>query len=108
MITNDKIYVAYNNRLAYYPVIEERLLNLAEYHILIVKNFNFGVDSEHEYVIQLSKPYTQYLDRFKTNEGWQCKETSTSIFFSKESAEDYSEIEILKNRNILIISSGNY
>lgn len=108
VITNDKIYVAYNNRLAYYPVIEERLLNLAEYHILVIKNFNFGVDSEHEYVIQLSKPYTQYLDRFKTSEGWQCKETSTSIFFSKESAEDYYEIEILKNRNILIISSGNY
>ena len=108
VITNDKIYVAYNNRLAYYSVIEESLLNLAEYHILVIKNFNFGVDSEHEYVIQLSKPYIQYLDRFKTSEGWQCKETSTSIFFSKESVEDYYEIEFLKNRNIFIISSGNY
>lgn len=107
IITNDKIYVAYNNKV-YYHFMPETLLCSKDYHLLLVKNSLIGIDSEHQYVIQFKKSYTQYLDRFHENDGWKCKNGSDFIYLTKETSQDSYRININKKRNIAIIEYGTY
>lgn len=107
VITNNKIYVAYDNNV-YYHSMPENLFNSTDYHLLTARNYYIGIDSEHKWIIQLNKSYTQYIDKFKESEGWECKNTSDFICFTKETSQDYHKIHIIKKKNIAIIEYGTY
>lgn len=107
IITNDKIYVAYNNNI-YYHSMSNELFNPTDYHLLMARNFQIGIDSSHKWVIQFNKSYSQYLDRLKECDEWKCKETTSSIYFTRETSQDSYRIQINKKRNIAIVEYDTY
>lgn len=110
VITNDKIYVAYSNNLR--QQLSDDIFKPSEYCLIGVRNAYFGFDSSHEWMIQLKKPYIQYLDRF--NDGnWRKEETSDILSFIKETYSDgYKQseerIDFNKKRNVAIVSYGSF
>lgn len=107
IITNDKIYVAYDNN-AYYHSMPNELFNPTDYHLLMARNFFIGIDSEHKWVIQFNKSYTHFLDKLKESDGWECKETTSYIYYTRETSQDYYRIQINKKRDIAIVEYGTY
>lgn len=114
VITNDKLYVAYKDKVVYSDFSDWFGSN--EYHLIAEKNFLVGIDTSHEYAIKFKRPYLQYIDKLKTDKSLEYKETAKTITITKDIyANDDStilqakyEIVIDKQKNVAIIKYGTF
>lgn len=114
VITNDKIYVAYNNWF-YNPDLSD-IFSSNDYHLLAERTWLIGPDSSHEYVVKFNQPYFHYINELKKDKTIEYKETSNTITIKKYiyAREDSTilqaeyEIEINKKKNTALINYGTF
>lgn len=114
-ITNDKVYVAYNNQ-CYNPDLSD-LFGSNDYHLLAERTWLIGfTDSSHEYVVKFNQPYAHYINELRKDKTIEYKETSNSIAITKNIyangdstyiQEEY-KIEINKKRNTAFITNNTF
>lgn len=114
VVTNDKVYVAYDNKLIY-PNFSY-LFGMNEFHLIAEITNYVGDDSSNKYYIKFNKPYSIYIENIRKDKLWKYKETSKTItlikFLYSENdsapiAEEY-KIFIDKKQNTAIIECGNF
>lgn len=114
VITNNKVYVAYKEKL-YYPDFSA-FFETNDFHLIAEITNYVGDDSSHRYYLKFEKPYSQYIDKIRKDKLWKCKDNSKSVTFikylygeddSRPVAEEY-KIIIDKKQNTAIIESGNF
>ena len=81
VITNNKVYVAYKNKVDY-PDLSD-FLDSNDFHLIAEKNSFVGVDASHQYAIKFKQPYSQYINKLNNDELWKCEETSHTISYAK-------------------------
>lgn len=114
VITNDKVYVAYDNKV-YYPDLSD-IFSSNDYRLLAERTWLIGPDSSHEYVVKFNQPYSHYINELKKDKTIDYKETSNTIMITKNIysnddstylQEEY-EIEINKKKNTALINYGTF
>lgn len=114
-ITNDKVYVAYND-WCYNPDLSD-LFSSNDYHLLAERTWLIGfTDSSHEYVVKFNQPYSHYINELREDETIEYKETANTITIKKYiyAREDSTilqaeyEIVINKKKNTAKIKYGTY
>lgn len=114
VITNDKVYVAYDNKV-YYPDLSD-IFSSNDYRLLAERTWLIGPDSSHEYVVKFNLPYSHYIKELRKNKTIEYKETRNLISITKniysKHDSDYLqakyEIEINKKKNTAFIKYGTY
>ena len=112
VITNDKVYVAYDNKV-YYPDLSD-IFSSNDYRLLAERTWLIGPDSSHEYVVKFNLPYSHYIKELRKNKTIEYKETRNLISITKniysKHDSDYLqakyEIEIKKKKNTAFIKYG--
>lgn len=110
-ITNSNIYVAYDDDIF---LLTDELFTPEDYHLIGVRSAHFGPDSSHEWTIQLNKPYTKYLDKFKKSYGWKREDSEDKISFVKEIRNDQGYLQadecvaFIKKRNVVLINHRTF
>jgi hypothetical protein len=114
VITNDKVYVAYDNKV-YYPDLSD-IFSSNDYRLLAERTWLIGPDSSHEYVVKFNLPYSHYIKELRKDKTIEYKETGNLISITKniysKHDSDYLqakyEIEINKKKNTAFIKYGTY
>ena len=114
VITNDKVYVAYDNKV-YYPDLSD-IFSSNDYRLLAERTWLIGPDSSHEYVVKFNLPYSHYIKELRKDKTIEYKETGNLISITKNiySKHDSNylqaeyEIKINKKRNTAFIIYGTY
>lgn len=114
VITNDKVYVAYDNKV-YYPDLSD-IFSSNDYRLLAERTWLIGPDSSHEYVVKFNLPYSHYIQELRKDKTIEYKETRNLISITKniysKHDSDYLqakyEIEINKKKNTAFIKYGTY
>lgn len=114
VITNDKVYVAYDNKV-YYPDLSD-IFSSNDYRLLAERTWLIGPDSSHEYVVKFNLPYSHYIKELRKDKTIEYKETRNLISITKniysKHDSDYLqakyEIEINKKKNTAFIKYGTY
>ena len=113
VITNDKVYVAYKDKVDY-PDLSD-FLDSNDFHLIAEKNSFIGVDASHQYAIKFKQPYSQYINKLNNDELWKCEETSHTISYAKYLYGDdgttlQTEYKIIidKKNNSAIVEYGSF
>ena len=113
VITNDKVYVAYKDKVDY-PDLSD-FLDSNDFHLIAEKNSIVGVDASHQYAIKFKQPYSQYINKLNNDELWKCEETSHTISYAKYLYGDdgttlQTEYKIIidKKNNSAIVEYGSF
>ena len=113
-VTNDKVYVAYDNKV-YYPDLSD-IFSSNDYRLLAERTWLIGPDSSHEYVVKFNLPYSHYIKELRKDKTIEYKETGNLISITKniysKHDSDYLqakyEIEINKKKNTALINYGTF
>ena len=105
-ITNDKVYIAYKNKVDYPDF--SNWFGSNEYHLIATRNYLVGIDTSHEYLIKFQQPYGKYINKLKQDNTWEYTEKGNTITLSKEANSSIYKININKKSNAAIVVYESY